>query len=108
MASSFEKRRDGFESKFAHDEELRFKATSRRNRLFGAWAAEKLGRSGSEADAYAAEVVKSDFEEAGDEDVIRKVRGDFEAAGVHVSDDEIRQALNGFLAEAVRQIEAGA
>lgn len=104
--TTFEKRRDGFESKFAHDEELRFKATARRNRLLGAWAAAQLGKSGNDADAYAAEVVRADFEEAGDEDVIRKVRADFEAAGLQDSDTQIREALQRFLAEAVQQIEA--
>ena len=72
--TTFDKREEGFEKKFAHDEELRFKATARRNRLFGQWAAEKLGLTGEEAAAYAKEVVMSDFEEAGDDDVFRKVR----------------------------------
>ncbi len=79
--SSMKDRQDGFEKKFAHDEELKFKATARRNKLLGVWAAEKLGKSGSDADAYAKEVVISDFEEAGDDDVFRKVRGDFDKAG---------------------------
>ena len=72
--TTFDKREEGFEKKFAHDEELRFKATARRNKLLGLWAAEKLGITGDEADAYAKEVVMADFEEAGDDDVFRKVR----------------------------------
>ena len=79
--ASMDERKDAFENKFAHDEELKFKAIARRNKLLGLWAAEKLGKTGADADAYAMEVVKADFEEAGDEDVYRKVRGDFDAAG---------------------------
>ena len=77
--STFDQRKDAFENKFAHDEELRFKASARRNKLLGLWAAEKLGKSGAEADAYAKSVVVADFEEAGDEDVVRKVKADFAA-----------------------------
>ena len=84
--TTFDKRKDAYENKFAHDEALRFKAEARRNKLLGLWAAELLGKSGEEADAYAREVVRSDFEEAGDEDVFRKVRGDFDAAGIDQSD----------------------
>ena len=78
--TTFDQRKDAFENRFAHDEELRFKATARRNKLLGLWAAEKLGKSGADADAYAKSVVVADFEEAGDEDVVRKVRGDFATA----------------------------
>jgi len=105
--SSFDKRKDGFENKFAHDEELRFKATARRNKLLGLWAAEKFGLSGAEADAYAKEVVKSDFEEPGDEDVFRKVRGDFDAKGVEQTDHQIRRTMDELMGEAVAQIDAG-
>ncbi len=105
--SSFDKRKDGFESKFAHDEELRFKSTARRNRLLGMWAAEKLGKSGDDAQAYAREVVRADMQEAGDEDVFRKVRGDFDAAAVTQSDHQIRRTMEELMAEAVAQIEAG-
>lgn len=105
--TTFDQRKDAYESKFARDEELRFKATARRNRLLGGWAAEKLGKSGADADAYAREVVRADMQEAGDGDVIRKLRADFDAAGVGASDDDIRQALVTMMAEAVRQIEAG-
>ena len=83
--ASMDERKDAFENKFAHDEELKFKAIARRNKLLGLWAAEKLGKTGADADAYALEVVKADFEEAGDEDVYRKVRADFDAAGVQQS-----------------------
>lgn len=73
---SFKDREKGFENKFAHDEELRFRAVARRNKLLGVWAAGLLGKDGAEADAYAMEVVKADFQEAGDNDVYRKVAGD--------------------------------
>ncbi|MDQ0474878.1 DUF1476 domain-containing protein [Labrys wisconsinensis] len=105
--TTFDKREEGFEKKFAHDEELRFKATARRNKLLGLWAAEKLGKSGAEADAYAKAVVMADFEEAGDEDVVRKVKGDFEAAGVAQSDHQIRRTMDELQAQAVRDIQAG-
>lgn len=74
--SSMNERKDAFENKFAHDAEMQFKAEARRNKLLGLWAAELLGKNGSDADDYAKEVIKSDFEEAGDEDVYRKVAGD--------------------------------
>jgi hypothetical protein len=105
--TGFDKRREGFESKFAHDQELRFKATARRNKLLGLWAAEKLGLSAEQADAYAKEVVKADFEEAGDDDVFRKVRKDFDAKGVQVSDHQIRREMEDLMAKAVEQIQAG-
>jgi hypothetical protein len=106
--TTFDKRKEGFESKFAHDEELRFKATARRNKLLGLWAAEKLGKEGDDAQAYAREVIRADMQEAGDEDVFRKIRGDFDAAGVNQSDHQIRRTMEEKLAEAVAQIEAGA
>ena len=77
---------------------------ARRNKLLGLWAAEKLGKSGEDADAYAKEVVRADFEEAGDDDVFRKVRADFDAAGIAQSDTQIRTAMNDLLATAVEQI----
>ena len=104
--TTFDDREKGFERKFARDEELRFKATSRRNRLLGLWAAEKLGRTGDAADAYAREVIRADMQEAGDEDVLRKLRGDFEQAGIRQSDDEIRRAMQQMMAQAIEQIEA--
>src|SRR5271155_3694480 len=84
--TSFDKREEAYEQQFAHDEELRFKATARRNKLLGLWAAEKLGMSGAEAETYAKSVVMSDFEEPGDHDVLRKIRRDFEAKSVVQSD----------------------
>jgi hypothetical protein len=102
---SMNERGESFEKKFAHDEELKFKATARRNKLLGLWAAEKLGKTGEAAEAYAKEVVKSDFEEAGDEDVFRRIRADFDKAGVAQSDHQIRRQMSDLLAEAVRQIQ---
>jgi len=105
--TTFDKREEGFEKQFAHDEELKFKATSRRNKLLGLWAAEKLGRKGADADAYAKEVVMSDFEEAGDNDVFRKVRKDFDATGVAATDQEIRTVMVELMGKAIEQIKAG-
>ena len=104
--TTFDKREEGFEKKFAHDEELLFKANARRNKLLGLWAAEKLGLAGDAANAYAKEVVMSDFEEAGDHDVFRKVRKDFDAKGVAQSDHQIRRTMDELLAQAVAQIKA--
>lgn len=103
--TTFDKREDAFERQFAHDEELKFKAEARRNKLLGLWAAEKLGKSGAEADAYAKEVVAADFEEAGDADVVRKVLGDLSANGV--TEQEIRAKMTDLLATAVAQVKAG-
>ena len=94
----------GSEKKSAHDGGLKFKAIARRNKLLGAWAAEKMGKSGDEAEAYAKEVVIADFEEAGEEDVFRKVRGDFDKAGVAATDHQIRHAMADLLETAVKQI----
>ncbi len=105
--TTFDKREEGFEKKFAHDEELRFKATARRNKLLGLWVAQKLGMSGADADAYAKEVVQADFEDAGEDDVFRKVRKDLDAKGASASDQEIKAQMIELLAQAVKQIEAG-
>ncbi|MFN3889951.1 MAG: DUF1476 domain-containing protein [Beijerinckiaceae bacterium] len=105
--SSFDKREEGFEKKFALDEELRFKAVARRNKLLGLWAAEKLGKSGDEADVYARSVVAADFEEAGDDDVFRKIRRDFDSAAVQQSDHQIRRTMDELMGVAVEQIKAG-
>ena len=105
--TTFDKREEGFEKKFAHDEELRFKATARRNKLLGLWAAEKMGITGPDAEAYAKEVVVADFEEAGDDDVFRKVRKDLDAKGVAASDQEIKTQMVSLMATAVQQIETG-
>jgi hypothetical protein len=99
--TTFDKREEGFEKKFAHDEELRFKAMARRNKLVGLWAAGLLGKTGPDADAYAKEVVIADLEEAGDEDVVRKLVKDL--AG-KATDQQIRAQLNAMLAQAVAQI----
>jgi hypothetical protein len=107
MTTTFDKREEGFEQKFAHDEELRFKATARRNRMLGLWAAEKLGLSGASAESYAKEVVAFELEEAGEHDVFRKVRKDFDAKGVSASDTEIRHVMNELLAKAVAMIQTG-
>lgn len=105
--STFDKREEGFEKKFALDEELKFKAEARRSKLLGLWVAEKLGLTGDAAAAYAKEVVVADLEEAGDADVVRKVTADLSAKGVSVSEQEIRLKLGEFLAQAVTEIKAG-
>ena len=105
--SSFDKRQEGFEKKYALDEEQKFKAEARRNKLLGLWAAEKLGISGDEASAYAKEVVASDFEESGDADVVRKVLADLTAKGVAVSEPELRVKMDELMATAVIQVKAG-
>src|SRR5215471_8444398 len=104
--TTFDKREEGFERQFAHDEELRFKANARRNRLLGMWAAEKLGLAGTDADAYAKEVVIADLEEAGDDDVFRKIRKDFDAKGVKDSDHQIRRTMDELMAKAIADIKA--
>ena len=105
--SSFDKREEGFEKKYALDEEQKFKAEARRNRLLGMWVAEKLGRTGDDAIAYAKEVVASDFEESGDADVLRKVLGDFTAKGVAMTEPELRTKMDELMAAAVMQVKAG-
>ena len=102
--TSFEDREKGFERKFAHDEELKFKAMARRNRLLGLWAAEQMGIAGDDAQTYAREVVKADLEEPGDEDVFRKIRKDFDEAGVVQSDHQIRRTMDQLLVTAADQI----
>lgn len=105
--TTFDQRKDAFENKFAHDEELRFKATARRNKLLGLWAAEKLGKSGADAEAYAKSVVVADFEEAGDEDVVRKIKNDFALGSVNAADTEIRTVMTELLIKAAEDIQAG-
>lgn len=105
--ASMDDRKNAFENKFAHDEELKFKAIARRNRILGLWAAEKLGKTGDDAAAYALEVVKADFEEAGDDDVFRKVRDDFAAAGVEQSEHQIRRTMEELLSAAMTQLKNG-
>ena len=105
--SSFDKREEGFEKKFALDADQKFKAEARRNRLLGMWAAEKLGITGDAATAYAKEVVASDFEEAGDGDVLRKVMGDFKAKSVALTEQELRAKMDELMGTAVAQVKAG-
>ena len=105
--TTFDKREEGFEKKFALDEEQKFKAMARRNRLLGLWAAEKLGLSGEEANAYAKEVVAADFEEAGDNDVLHKVLKDLTAKGNAVTEAELRAKMDELMAQAIAQVKAG-
>ncbi len=103
MTTTFDKREEGFEKQFAHDEELRFKAMARRNKLLGLWAAGQLGKAGAEAEAYAKEVVLADFEESGDNDVLRKVVKDLQDKGV--TEAQIRMKMREFLEQAVAQVK---
>jgi hypothetical protein len=102
--SGFDKRERAEEGKFALDQELRFKANARRNKLLGLWAAGLLGKSGEAASTYAAEVVKADFEAPGDEDVFRKVRVDFDKAGVAMSDHQLHRQMTELMETAIAQI----
>ncbi len=104
---NMDKREKGFESKFAHDEEVLFRATARRAKLVGLWAAEKMGLSGEEAAAYAKTVVAADLEEAGDQDLFRKIRADFDAKKVAQSDHQIQRQMEELMATAIEQIKAG-
>lgn len=104
IMSAFDDRQKGQEAKFAFDSEKKFKAEARRNKLLGIWAAELMSLSGDDAKAYAAEVVAADFEEAGDEDVFRKVSGDLKAKGISIGDDVIRQKMASLAAVANEQI----
>ena len=99
-------RKDAFEKKFAHDEELLFKASARRNKLVGLWAAELLGKSGPDAEAYAKSVVMADFEEAGDDDVLRKIKADLAAGGVDQSEHQIRRTMDELMVKAVEEIKS--
>jgi hypothetical protein len=102
--TTFDKREDAFENRFAHDAELQFKAEARRNKLLGLWAAGLLGKTGAAADAYAKDVVAADFEKAGDSDVFDKIRRDFDAAGVKQSDHQIRRVMDELMQTAVTQL----
>ena len=104
--STFDKREEGFEKKFAHDEELRFKANARRNKLLGLWAAEKLGLTSAEAESYAKDVVMADFEKSGDDDVFSKIRKDFDAKSIAQSDHQIRRTMDELMQQAIKQIKA--
>ncbi len=104
--STFDKRKEGFENKFAHDADLRFKAEARRNKLLGAWAAELMGLKGSEATAYGSELIKADMQEAGDDDVFRKLRADLDARKVEQSDHQIRRTMDEMMVKAVEEIQS--
>jgi hypothetical protein len=106
MEGSFKDRQKGFESKWAHDEELRFKIFARRNKLLGQWAAQQLGRSGADADAYAKSVVAADFEKPGDEDVYQKVKADLAAKGADISEHVLRRTMDELLETAAQQIQS--
>ena len=101
---SFDEREKGFEAKYKHDQEIQFKVTARRNRLLGLWAAEQLGLSGAEADAYAKSVVVADLEKPGDEDVVKKVLADLSAKGVQMSERALRKRISEFADVARKQI----
>ena len=105
--TTFDKREEGFEKKFALDSEQKFKAEARRNKLLGLWAAEKLGITGDDAAAYAREVVAADFEEAGDQDVQNKVVKDFAAKGVAIAAPEVRAKMSELMAVAAAQVKSG-
>jgi hypothetical protein len=105
--TTFDEREEAFERKFALDEEQKFKAIARRNRLLGLWAAEKLGKSGDAATTYAREVVAAEFDGSGDADVIRKVLADFSAKDIAITDVEVTAKMNEFLAQAIEQVKAG-
>lgn len=104
--TTFKDREQGFEGKYAHDRELEFRVTARRNKLLGLWAAERLGLSGTDAEAYAREVVQADFEEAGDGDVLRKVLGDLQAKEADMSEHRVRRHMDELMADARTQIES--
>jgi hypothetical protein len=105
--TTFDKREEGFEKQFAHDEELKFRAEARRDKLLGLWVAEKLGLSGDAAKDYAKAVVAADFDEAGDADMVRKVMGDLAAKGVAVTEAQIRAKMDELMVQAIVQVKAG-
>jgi hypothetical protein len=102
--TTFDDRERAFEAKYVRDEEMAFRVTARRNRLLGQWAAEKMALTPEETDAYAKAVVQADFEESGDEDVVRKLLGDLTAAGVEIDDAAVRAAVETMTVEARRQL----
>jgi hypothetical protein len=103
MTTTFDKREEGFEKQFAHDEELRFKAMARRNKMLGLWAAGVLGKSGADAEAYGKEVVLAEFEEGGEDAVLRKVLKDLQPKGV--TEQQVRTQMTELLSQAVEQIK---
>ncbi len=105
--TTFDKREEGFEKKFALDEELKFKAEARRDKLLGLWVAEKLGLSVEAANDYARTVVAADFLAPGDADVVRKVMDDLAAKGVTITEPEVRAKMDELMAQAIIQVKAG-
>jgi hypothetical protein len=105
--TTFDKREDAFEKQFVHDEELKFKAEARRNRLLGLWVAEKLGKTGSEAEAYAKEVVAAEIDAAGEKGVVKKILADLTAKNVAIGDAEISAKMNELMVAAIAQVKAG-
>jgi hypothetical protein len=103
--TTFNRREDAFEKKFVHDEDLQFKAMARRNKALALWAAEKLGRSGDQIQTYISELIAADLQEGGDEDVFRKIRADFDAAGVTQSDHQIRRTMDEMLQKAIAEVK---
>ena len=104
--SQFDEREKAAESQFSHNKELEFKATARRNKLLGHWAAGLMGMEGEAVDAYARQVIESDFEETGDEDVYRKIKGDLDEKGVNQSEHQIRRQMEDLMATALEQVRA--
>ncbi len=104
--TEFSEREKAFEAKFKLDEELRFKANARRNRLLGIWAAEQMGLGGSEADAYAKEVVRADFEAPGDDDVLQKVLADLQGKSVDMSERQLRKRMDELMEVAIEQVQS--
>ncbi|SRR5579871_2282526 len=105
--TTFDKREEGFENKFAHDEELRFKARARRNRLVGLWAAEKLGLTGAAAETYAASIIAADLDKPNSDSVFNTLRKDFDEKGVMQSDHQIRRTMEEAMEKAVAEIQTG-
>jgi len=105
--TTFDKREEGFERKFALDEEQKFKAEARRNKLLGLWVAEKLGLSGEAANTYAKDVIAAEFQEAGDANVVGKVMGDLKAKGIALTEQQLRVKMDELTAEAIAQVKAG-
>ncbi len=104
MSSGFDQREEGFEAQFKIGQEQKFRATARRNKMLGHWAAGLMGLADDKVEAYVMQVVKSDFEETGDDDVLRKVKGDLESAGTSISDEELRAKMDELYAQACKEI----
>lgn len=105
LMTTFDKREQAFEAKLAHDEELKFKANVRRNKWLGLWAAEKLGKTGAEAEDYAASLIAVDLDESSGDEIFKTIRADFDKAGVAQSDHQIRRRMDELLAEAIEEIK---